>query len=429
MGLDLKDLKYNTLNSATTDTHTPAGDRRRTPPLRALRTGLEAIFGRRVSIRTPNALVIHAQEIQGAAMYTNRISLLQAQSLAGGGAPGDAQTHSSWEYKVRMNTSDACMPLPTSGTDKVLISEITVYSNLPSPIPIGSLVTVEYENPLNNFNPRIVAHHGSIAVEGLVGSVNSNVRLGTMFGNNPAGLLSPPTGDLTLKQASETSPISEPPDVILHARTLGYETWTEPWRLWIFGIRAPSRTSNKFDDQLGWVYVDDKNQWNIHYWPGTTDPGWKILKQPYPGEPSAKGTAILKPGQYMDTWKIKPHRGNYLALAQRAGKVSVYRDNNRDTVLDLNINQIYTGNYGINIHAAWSGRLGRIIDATNVDGQSAGCQVYKSGAGFESMMQYAFQQVRETGRETFTYTLFDKWGAGQAPPQPTQPPRPEESST
>jgi len=431
MALDLKDLKSNTLNDFTISEETPAGDRRRTSPLAAMRKGLEMVYARHAQTPQVNALVIHAQEIQGPATYVNRLGLLQAQSMAGG-AEGDtsAEQQATWEYKVRTFKSDACMPLPKSGIDNVLRSDVTVYSDLPAPIPVGSMVTIQYEDPINNINPRIVSHQGSVAVEGVAGSVNSSVPLQVMFESNPAGLLQPPTGELTLKQATETSPIDKPPDVILRARALGYETWTTPWRLFLFGIRAPSRTSNKFDDQLGWVYVDDNNQWNAHYWPGTTDPGWKILKQPYAGEPAKKGTAILKPGQYLDTWKIAPHRGNYLALCQRAGKVSVFRDNNRDTVLDLNINNVHTGNYGINLHAAWSGRLKRIIDSTNVDGQSAGCQVYKQASGFESMMQYAHNQVRKTGRETFTYTLFDKWDAASSEaPKLAGPDRPEEKDT
>ena len=198
MGLKLKDLKYNTLNDLSDSVNTPQGDRRRTSTTAALRKGLETVYSRRAIVEAPNALVLHAQEIQGAAMYQNRISMLQEQSVAQGAAAAEGAQYTHWEYKVRMNQSDSCMPIPTGGNDKYLRCEITVYSDLASPCPPGSLVTVRYENTELNTNPRIIVNHGSIAIKNIAGSTNSSAPLTTAFGASPAAPLgTPPGNDMT----------------------------------------------------------------------------------------------------------------------------------------------------------------------------------------------------------------------------------------
>ena len=192
------------------------------------------------------------------------------------------------------------------------------------------------------------------------------------------------------------------PPVILHAQALGYETWGDPWRLWLFGIRGPNRTADAFDDMLGCCYIDENGLWNAHYWPGTTDPGAYYLEHPM----NSAGCAILVPGQYLDTWKIDLHAGKYLALCQRAGEVSVYRDSSMDDKLDLDPSTIATGYFGINLHAATRNEG---ASSTVVGKWSAGCQVHASAAGFEKMMSLADSQKDKTGLDTFSYTLMDQW--------------------
>jgi len=191
------------------------------------------------------------------------------------------------------------------------------------------------------------------------------------------------------------------PPVIARAHQLGHAIWGDPWRLWLFGIRASTRNANAFDDTLGCAYVDDDGLWCVHYWPGTTDPGTYWLEHPI----DAAGCAILVAGQYLDTWTIDLHAGQYQALCQRAGKVSVYRDATGDDKLHLDAATIITGFFGINIHAATQ-RPGAI--STRVDKWSAGCQVHASAAGFAQMMELARMQVEKTGRTTFSYTLMEQ---------------------
>jgi len=201
----------------------------------------------------------------------------------------------------------------------------------------------------------------------------------------------------------EAIPVSGPrPSVIQHAESLGHTVWDEPWRLWLFGIRSPNRMANSFDDTLGCVYVDGNNLWRVHRWPGTTDPGTYWLENPM----NSAGCAILVAKQYLDTWKIDLHGGKYEALCQRTGEVSVYRDSSNDNKLDLDPSSIATGYFGINIHAATQNTG---ASSTQVNKWSAGCQVHASEAGFAEMMKLARQQAQKIGRDTFSYTLMDRW--------------------
>ena len=217
------------------------------------------------------------------------------------------------------------------------------------------------------------------------------------------GIVGHATWDKLLSDSSEGIAAPAPlPPVLVMAKSLGHEIWGDPWRLWLSGIRAPIRNANAFDDMLGCAYVTDEGLWEVHYWPGTTDPGTYWLENPS----KSAGCAILVEGQYLDTYKIDLHAGKYEALCQRAGEVSVYRDATKDDKLDLDPATIQTGYFGINLHAATQVPDGI---STRVDKWSAGCQVHASADGFKKMMELAHMQKDKTGRETFTYTLMDQW--------------------
>ena len=65
-----------------------------------------------------------------------------------------------------------------------------------------------------------------------------------------------------------------------------------------------------------------------------------------------KGVAILKPGQYRGSHKLRLHQGKYLALGQQK-PVKVYRDKNKDGKYDLSYeDHVDEGLFGINIHRA-----------------------------------------------------------------------------
>ena len=97
----------------------------------------------------------------------------------------------------------------------------------------------------------------------------------------------------------------------------------------IIGIRSNNEIANSFDDWLYLIFRDDSGEMKIHEFPITTDPGAYWLKNPM----NIEGTAILVPGQYSGSHAIGKHQGKYEALKQK-GRVNVWRDNTKDTVLD-----------------------------------------------------------------------------------------------
>lgn len=161
----------------------------------------------------------------------------------------------------------------------------------------------------------------------------------------------------------------------------------------IFGVRSASRRVNKFDDFLCVYYVDDNGNPVLKQWAATTDPGLKVLKAPI----NSAGTAILKAGQYKDCYQLGKHKGKYQALVQTGGEVIVHRDADRDSEHDLE-SQTQSGYFGINIHKAG-------VDSLQVDGWSAGCQVFKRTTDFNEFMTLCKKFNDQLGGK-FTYTLF-----------------------
>jgi len=189
------------------------------------------------------------------------------------------------------------------------------------------------------------------------------------------------------------------PPLLAHLKSLGHQVmWEGDFHLNLFGIRSPSTQANSFDDILGCAYTD-KGLWKVHFWPGTTDPGTYWLEHPS----RVEGTAMLVEGQY-HAWKIDLHAGKYEALCQRAAKVKVYRDANRDSKLDSDPSTIVEGMFGINLH-----RSSTSGESTSVEKWSAGCQVHARLDGFNEMMALARKQVDVLGIDVFTYTLMKQW--------------------
>ena len=168
----------------------------------------------------------------------------------------------------------------------------------------------------------------------------------------------------------------------------------------IVGIRNDytGRTvTNRFDDKITISYKID-NEWQYYEFDCTTDPGddWveNILNE--------KGVAILKPGQYRGSHKLRLHQGKYLALGQKK-EVTVYRDRNKDNVYDFDESKTDTGIFGINIHRATK-HAGK--KSTYVDKWSAGCQVIASNDDWHCFLDIC-QSAREVHGNSFSYTLLN----------------------
>jgi hypothetical protein len=162
----------------------------------------------------------------------------------------------------------------------------------------------------------------------------------------------------------------------------------------IIGLRNKSGTTNSFDDELHVIYTI-RGRWQHHTYSCTTDPGLYWLHSG-----SAKGTAILCHDQQMrGVYELGLHRGKYEALVQRHGPVNVWRDRNRDSILDYG-SRVDRGYFGINIHRA-------SISGSSVVGKySAGCTVINDPDSFDELIYLCKQQVRHNNWSRFTYTLM-----------------------
>jgi len=161
----------------------------------------------------------------------------------------------------------------------------------------------------------------------------------------------------------------------------------------IAGIRTGDMTANSFNDWLCVFYLFD-GHWNFFAFPATTDPGTFYRKDPI----NVKGTGILKPGQYRGMWKIGKHKG-YKAL-QQVKPCILYRDVNRDNIIDTEGQSEETGIFGINGHRANSGRA-----STQVDRWSAACQVLQDPDHFAFLLKLCQRGAEKFGN-SFTYTLL-----------------------
>ena len=192
--------------------------------------------------------------------------------------------------------------------------------------------------------------------------------------------------------------MSELPPILQRVQAKGFAAFESgAWNVNIVGVRSPSRIPNDFDDRLHLVYKDEFGAWQDHNFRITTDPGTYWLDHPS----RVEGTAILVPGQYRGAYKIDKHRGKYDALCQRAGKVKVYRDGNKDEILDQAPETITEGYFGINIHhASHSG------ESTEVNRWSAGCQVFSDILEWNIFMAVIWKAA-ETWGSRFSYTLLE----------------------
>jgi hypothetical protein len=171
----------------------------------------------------------------------------------------------------------------------------------------------------------------------------------------------------------------------------------QPYDLNIVGIRSSNRVAGLFDDLLCCFFVGPQGHWNYFAWPGTTDPGDYWLKN----LGREDGTAILKPGQYRSKYAIGKHRNQYTALVQ-VGTVTVIRDADRDSELDVDSSTETTGVFGINIHRATSKGESKIVGKW-----SAGCQVFSRAVDFDLFIALC-QAAAERWGNRFTYTLLEE---------------------
>ena len=168
----------------------------------------------------------------------------------------------------------------------------------------------------------------------------------------------------------------------------------------IVGVRnseTKGRVTNAFDDCMTISYKIE-GEWKFHCFPCTTDPGTHWVENIL----NDRGVAILKPGQYRGSHKLRLHQGKYLALGQKK-PMSIYRDANLDGKYDLIEESVREELIGINIHRA-TGRSGG--KSTRVDKWSAGCQVIADNDDWHEFLDIC-QTAREIHGNSFSYTLLN----------------------
>tara|TARA_R110000851_G_scaffold49735_2_gene119563 strand:+ start:574 stop:1194 length:621 start_codon:yes stop_codon:yes gene_type:complete len=168
----------------------------------------------------------------------------------------------------------------------------------------------------------------------------------------------------------------------------------------IVGVRnseTNGRVTNAFDDCMTISYKVE-GEWKFHCFPCTTDPGTHWVENIL----NDRGVAILKPGQYRGSHKLRLHQGKYLALGQKK-PMSIYRDANLDGQYDLIEESVREELIGINIHRATSRTGGK---SSRVDKWSAGCQVIADNDDWHEFLDIC-QSAREIHGNSFSYTLLE----------------------
>lgn len=185
-----------------------------------------------------------------------------------------------------------------------------------------------------------------------------------------------------------------------------YDSPTVDWNINIVGIRADSVIPDKFDDWLV-VFHRFNGEWESRYYQITTDPSPYYLRNPI----NPVGAAILKEGQYKSCYALDIHKrgklGAHKALCQVKGSVTVYRDNNRDGLLNMNNATVQTGSFGINIHRG--PRNGQWSE-DNIN-YSAGCQVFADDRKFDEFLLICEHAASSFGN-VFTYSLLNERDLG-----------------
>ena len=168
----------------------------------------------------------------------------------------------------------------------------------------------------------------------------------------------------------------------------------------IVGVRNSStnnEVTNKFDDCITVSYKIG-GDWKFHCYEATTDPGKHWVENIM----NKHGVAILKPGQYRGSHKLRLHQGKYLALGQKK-PMKIYRDANLDGKYDLIEESVREELIGINIHRATSRSGGK---STRVDKWSAGCQVIADNDDWHVFLDIC-QTARDIHGNSFSYTLIE----------------------
>ena len=204
-----------------------------------------------------------------------------------------------------------------------------------------------------------------------------------------------------------TKELVRPPDLTAEEirkefEAQGLRLFTGHLNLNLFGIRT-GLNAGKWDDWIGALYQDESGVWKVDMYQGTTDPSDEWLEK---GNDSKGGTAILKEGQHLGCWVIGLHRAKYPALVQHGAKMTVLRDGNLDSTLDVDDESLVEdhGFHGINLHR---GSAHKALIEEGIGPYSAGCQVVCDPADWAALWDLITASSEKYGVR-FSYTLL-RW--------------------
>lgn len=261
--------------------------------------------------------------------------------------------------------------------------------NLPASTFVDAQFGPETEKQLKKFQQQ-----AGLQVDGVAGERSWRALLAA-----PAQTATPQSASNTDRAVAAAQPGTELNQLQRCLKRLGHQYLDDgqAFHLNLVGIRSPSAHIDSFDDELWLSYRDEQLQPRFHRFALTTDPG-KTYTQEQLLNPA--GAAILQPGQYLNVYQIGRHNNKYQALCQSGGEVRIWRDANRDAVLDRG-GKTYQGYFGINIHRASSSA------SSKVGAYSAGCQVLQKASDFDLLMALA-NKSRQLRGNHFSYTLLNQ---------------------
>lgn len=125
----------------------------------------------------------------------------------------------------------------------------------------------------------------------------------------------------------------------------------------LFDLNLILRRREEDPDEIVVCYRSGSGGWTTESFPCSTLPSARYLVDPI----NPKGTAILAPGQHRGAYSRGLHRGRPSIV--QTGKVTVYRDDDRDAIAETEGRPRETGYFGINIHTDRGGSAGCILAA------------------------------------------------------------------
>ena len=187
--LDLNKIPFGLFNNLS-DADGPSTDRRRTDPLEFLRLSTEAAYGKN-ALRNKeafNGIIVDSREVNYPS-FQNKQAVLDDFVTKEKSASQESKfkDYKSTVYKVYIPELEP-RPAPRGIGDPIILTYPDVYSDVEddSPMEIGSLVLVRYEDVENLFNPRIVSNTGkSVGLN----SFDGDVSLKRNFKNGKTGVI------------------------------------------------------------------------------------------------------------------------------------------------------------------------------------------------------------------------------------------------